>query len=274
MKKAISIILVLALMFSLCACGGSGKNYAAAEKLLADGDYSAAAEAFSALGDYKDSEVKAQEAYLNNAVSYEWISDGIKLTGDDIKDMFSQAAATIDEDSAAMYMGAIENCEFGSAEYSMRLKFNADGTFVYAPDDESFNAAMKLMFDDFMTGLISYFIDIITDMFSMYGMSVDELIEVYGASSEKEFVELVMGMSSEEMVDALIKEIGAAEFKEGCTFSGTYTVSDGKLQIMLNDASDIAHYDDANDTLVFDGEGVDPESLPFDGIYPMVFRHA
>lgn len=274
MKKTLSLILVFALMLTLCACGGSGKSYAAAEKQLADGDYAAAAEAFAALGDYKDSAEKAQEAYLKDAVSYVWISDGIKLTDEAIKDMFAQSASLVEDGNAEIYQEAIDSCEFSTAEYSMCLEFKEDGTFVYYPEEDSFNAAMNSVFGDFMNGFVAYFIGTLNDMFSAYGMSMDDLLDMYEAADETEFVELIMGMTTEEMVEGLVEEIGTAEYKESCTFNGTYSIEGGKLQIMLDDAADTGRYDAANGTLVFDGEGVDPESLPFDGIYPMVFRHA
>ena len=59
LTRVLALLLCAALVFVLCGCDSS--YYAKAQKLFDAGDYTAAAQAFDALGDYKDSADQANE---------------------------------------------------------------------------------------------------------------------------------------------------------------------------------------------------------------------
>jgi len=67
MKKLLSLILVIAMVLSLCACG-KADDYEAAITLMEAGNYEEAIVAFTELGDYEDSAQKLAEC--ENALSY------------------------------------------------------------------------------------------------------------------------------------------------------------------------------------------------------------
>ena len=67
MKKLLSLILVLTMALSLCACG-KADDYESAIALMEAGNYEEAIVAFTELGDYKDSVQKLEEC--ENALSY------------------------------------------------------------------------------------------------------------------------------------------------------------------------------------------------------------
>jgi len=68
MKRVLSVILALAMVFMLGGCSAS--DYKAAVKSMEAGDYAAAAESFRALADYKDSAALAQECDYLLAVDW------------------------------------------------------------------------------------------------------------------------------------------------------------------------------------------------------------
>ena len=59
------IVVVLALSLLLSACGANEQAYSEATALMEEGDYAAAAEAFSALGNYNDAPALAEECGLH-----------------------------------------------------------------------------------------------------------------------------------------------------------------------------------------------------------------
>lgn len=67
MKKLLSLILVMAMVLSLCACG-KADDYEAAVTLMEAGNYEEAIAAFTELGDYEDSASKKLEC--ENAIAY------------------------------------------------------------------------------------------------------------------------------------------------------------------------------------------------------------
>lgn len=95
MKKIIATVLVLALAFALCACGGNSQ-YKQAERLFAAGEYQQAAELYEAAGDYRDSADKAKECRYQLALQafkraeYESAAQQFSALGD-YKDSADQA---------------------------------------------------------------------------------------------------------------------------------------------------------------------------------------
>lgn len=67
MKKLLSLILVMAMVLSLCACG-KADDYEAAIALMEAGNYEEAMAAFTELGDYEDSAQKLEEC--ENILAY------------------------------------------------------------------------------------------------------------------------------------------------------------------------------------------------------------
>ena len=76
MKRMLSLLLVLVMVFGLSACSGSGKTYKEAKAAFDSGDYEKSAELFESLGDYKDSQDLAKESKYQLSCSYLW-TDGV-----------------------------------------------------------------------------------------------------------------------------------------------------------------------------------------------------
>lgn len=118
-KKALLWLLILTLALTLCGCKSS--DYKAADALYTAGDYAAAAEGFAALGDYKDSAERAQEASsadayeqakaLLDAGDYAEAITAFEALGgyQDSAELLTQAQlAKTEADNAAAYAQALE----------------------------------------------------------------------------------------------------------------------------------------------------------------------
>ena len=127
MKKFLGIILVLALVCSLCACDSS--DYKKASDALAAGDYEAALAGFEALADYKDSADKVSECRYQLALaefdggSYEKALDAFNALGG-----FSDSA---DKAKECRYRLALEELDGGSYEKAI-AGFEALGDYADA----------------------------------------------------------------------------------------------------------------------------------------------
>lgn len=96
MKKGLSVFLAFLLALTFCSCSAS--DYKAAQELQSAGDYTAAQEAFRALGNYKDSELLASEcgyavaSALFEAEDYAAAADAFRMLRD-----YSDSAAQAQE---------------------------------------------------------------------------------------------------------------------------------------------------------------------------------
>ena len=160
-KKTCLWLLVLALALMLCGCKSS--DYKKADALYAAGDYAAAAEGFSALGDYKDSPERAKTAA--DAADYEQAKAHLaseeyeqaialfESLGDyeDSAALLTEAqTAKTEADNAAAYAGAMSLLEAG--EYGQAIEaltalgdYRDSAAQAAAAEDAAYAAAEQLL---------------------------------------------------------------------------------------------------------------------------------
>lgn len=125
MKKLVSLILVMAMVLSLCACG-KADDYEAAIALMEAGNYEEAIAAFTELGDYEDSAQKLEEC--ENILSY---AEAVALFE---AEQYEEALAILSslgnyKDSAEK----VKECEIVLA-YNKAVALIAEGYYVEARD--------------------------------------------------------------------------------------------------------------------------------------------
>lgn len=272
MKKILSLALTFMLVIVLCGC--NSRDYAAAEKLFSDGDYAAAADAFAALGDYKDSAVRADEAYLTDAASYTWISDGITLTEDAVRSVLLTPEIQEDGELYTIISNVLDETELKPVEISLCIEFKANSAFECYPEENSLKAAAKSIVADFTKGLYSYIEELINEMFEPYGLSIDDIMQMYDVSNEEELAENLFSVYADELIDEMMSESDMSKYLPQMYASGTYTISEGKMHLDIGGEDAAAEYNAENGTLVLTGEETDSRNKLFADVYTLIFRKA
>ena len=299
MKKLIAIALALALVLSLAGCDASdykkavsnmdAGDYAtasAAFKALGDykdsaglakecdyslakadydaGDYASASAAFKALGDYKDSAgllVKANDAITTKALVGSWETDAT-----DVSDIILSSVLAAGGDDLA---DALSYCNFGSFELKLDMTIKEDGTYSASVNQDSFNSAMNGYLDTLKAGLKDYYVAAIEANLASQGYTLEDAYAELGVSDVDGLIKASLGMSYDELFDALGYQEFLSALSDNLSYDGEYTVENGALTFKSDGGDEVGTYDAAADTITLTGTEDGSSDL-----YPQVFHRS
>lgn len=256
MKRILSILLTLAMVFALAGCTAS--DYKAAVKTMESGDYATAAESFRALGDYEDSAALAQQCDYRMAVALfddERFAEAItafEALGDyeDSADYMQQAKDRILadrlmgswthtmelKDMVNAFVG-IEDLELPPLEMVMAMDIDTDLTYTMYVDVELTRQRLQ----DFIDGFGVILLDMLREELAAYNLTLEDALPQLGASSEAELLDMLM-IESGLTVDALMANKPSSE-------TGALEIADGVIQVITEGTSYDADYNEESDIL-------------------------
>lgn len=254
-QKILSLALVFCLLFALTACGAAG-DYDAAAKLMEEGKYAEAKDAFTALGDYKDSADKAAEceyqfttAYVTDALVGEWSSDELdisKLMTDSIL-----AAVEGNEESQAM----LDKMDLSFYTGKLCYRFTENGTLVAFQDAELGAQNLEKLFDELGRAAEEYMLDILKAGFEEEGITMEQARAELGAADDAELVKIIceeaLGINMSDFVSEMIP-MDALKNALDQKQPGVFTVSGNEVTLTVGEDSVVYTYDMENDTLIGD----------------------
>lgn len=266
MKRILSILLALAMVFALAGCTAS--DYKAAVKTMESGDYAAASAAFKALGDYEDSAALAQSCdyllatelynsgdYAAALAAYEALGDYedsadlARLTKDRLLEakLTGQWTHTMELKDMVDAFSGVEGLEVPPLELVMALDVNADLTYTMYVDEEQTRQCLENFIDDFGVVLL----DMLRAELEPYNMTLEDVLPQLGVSSEDELMDMLM-VESGLTVDTLMADMHHIE-------TGTLEIADGVIQVITEELSYYASYSEESDTITM------TESVPLGG---------
>lgn len=266
MKRILSILLALAMVFALAGCTAS--DYKAAVKTMESGDYAAASAAFKALGDYEDSAALAQSCdyllatelynsgdYAAALAAYEALGDYedsadlARLTKDRLLEakLTGQWTHTMELKDMVDAFSGVEGLEVPPLELVMALDVNADLTYTMYVDEEQTRQCLENFIDDF--GVVM--LDMLRAELEPYNMTLEDVLPQLGVSSEDELMDMLM-VESGLTVDTLMADMHHIE-------TGTLEIADGVIQVITEELSYYASYSEESDTITM------TESVPLGG---------
>jgi tetratricopeptide (TPR) repeat protein len=256
MKRILSILLALAMVFSLAGCTAS--DYKAAVKTMESGDYAAASAAFKALGDYEDSAALAQQCdyllatELYNSGDYAAALAAYEALGD-YEDSADLARLTKDRLLEAKLTGnwtytmeltdmldafvGMDDLELPPLEMVMALDIEENLNYTMYVDAEQTGQRIQNFIDGFGVVLL----DMLRAELAPYNLTLEDALPQLGVSSEEELLETLLAESG-LTVDILMAEMPAAE-------SGTLEIANEVIQVISEDITYDAGYNEETDTL-------------------------
>lgn len=301
MKKLIAIALALVLVLSLAGCDAS--DYKKAVSSMDAGDYAAASAAFKALGDYKDSAdlakkcdyslakadydagnyedaakafealgdyedcadllVKANDAITTKALVGSWETDA-----KDYSDLILSSILTAGGDDLA---DALSYCNFGSFDLKLGMTIKEDGTYSASVNQDSYDAAVSGYLDALKTGLKDYYVAAIEANLSSQGYTLEDAYAELGVSDVDGLIEASLGMTYDDLFDALGYQEFLSALSENLSYDGKYTVENGALTFKSDGGDELGTYDAAADTVTLTGTA---DGNADTDLYPQVFHRA
>jgi tetratricopeptide (TPR) repeat protein len=256
MKRILSILLALAMVFALAGCTAS--DYKAAVKTMESGDYAAASAAFKALGDYEDSAALAQQCdyllatELYNSGDYAAALAAYEALGD-YEDSADLARLTKDRLLEAKLTGnwtytmeltdmldafvGMDDLELPPLEMVMALDIDENLNYTMYVDAEQTGQRIQNFIDGFGVVLL----DMLRAELAPYNLTLEDALPQLGVSSEEELLETLLADSG-LTVDILMAEMPAAE-------SGTLEIANEVIQVISEDITYDAGYNGETDTL-------------------------
>jgi len=256
MKRALSILLALVIIFALAGCTAS--DYKAAVKTMESGDYATASAAFKALGDYEDSATLAQycdyllatELYNSGDYTaalaayealgdYEDSADLARLTKDRLLEtkLIGQWACTMElTDMVDAFVG-MDDLDLPPLEMIMALDIDTDLTYTMYVDVELTRQRLQ----DFIDGFGVIWLDMLREELAAYNLTLEDALPQLGASSEAELLDMLM-IESGLTVDALMANMPSSE-------TGALEIADGVIQVITEGTSYDADYNEESDIL-------------------------
>ena len=293
LKKALSMLLIAA--FVLSASGCSMIDYVKAEKLRLDGDYAAAQEMYTALGDYKDSaeladgcgyqiakaaydsedyetaaglfdklgsyknsaqlKQKCDDRLLEAKLAGKWVSGSVDIA-DRVQEVFDELAEDGDVDMTAM----AANCNFDDCVLVIYAEFTDKGTFIMNYDSASF-------VDPFITALKDGFQVTMEDALRQdiidAGITMEEVEATYGTSDIDEVFAADTGITIGDYFDALVPRDSLITLYDSMIITGVYNAEDGNIIITIGTETEAADYDSESDTIIMSGENLTEGDITF-----------
>ena len=295
MKKLLAVLLVAAMAFSLCGCDSA--DYKKAVEAMEGGDYAAASAAFKALGDYEDSAAKALECdyqlaldvfesadytaavavfealdgyaesadyiakakdeIMRAAVVGEWVCPEVDMT----EDFMTALEASLGED-----VGILDYCELPSLVVEQSMEIQEKGVFTATIDPDSFMEGMTAVLDAIELGLKDYFLTELEAVLAEDGFTLEDAYAELGVSNEDELLTAVLGVSFDELFEAMGLVDALSSSMENAKLSGVWEVEGESLTLTIGDDYEIASYDAAADVLTV------TEGTTSSGGYPMAYE--
>lgn len=233
-------------------------DYQLAKAAYDKGDYETAQELFAALGDYDDSAEQAQcaaDRMLEKTVLGVWTAEA------DITGLYEDyTLRNPDEDLKEIY----PYIELGTYMLTLRLECAKDGTFVLEADKDSFLALLYQFTDSFEDGLRRYFRDQYALLAEEWGITLDELYDLYGTDSIDEMLEIDLGSPLSDFID---REAMAEEFlantSDFSVNSGVFSAEGGKIVMVQGRDITYAEYFAGTDELILTDEDISETALVF-----------
>lgn len=304
-KKTFAMILVLAILLSLCACGSMDKGiYEKAAAAFDAGEYAEAAVLFRSVSEYEDSAARAKEcdyfiacAELDND-NFEKAIELFKALGDyrDCVRKIAEAEENIFGKSVVGswvcegvdMVGAVQDGirssmgESGEELLSylpmmefvvnIRLELLKDGKYTVSLDTDSFASAKAGLVTDLRKGLGDYVMALFKTMLDARGMALEEYEKAYGKKIDAdELIVLFYDITMDELMDEIASELDTISI-DGFSFSGEYRTESGRIKLLCEDNVASADCSADGQQLVFPDEG--DNSAMFYGCAPLSFGRA
>jgi len=207
MKRALSILLALVIIFALAGCTAS--DYKAAVKTMESGDYATASAAFKALGDYEDSATLAQYCdyllatelynsgdYAASLAAYEALGDYedsadlARLTKDRLLEtkLIGQWTSSMELRDLIAAVVAAEGMDLAlpSLEMVVDLEVSEDLSYRMVLNEERTRESVQSFIDGF--GLVM--LDMIRQELAAYDLTIEDALPQLGVSTEEELAEM------------------------------------------------------------------------------------
>lgn len=287
MKRAVCILLVLAVMFSFSACGSDRKEYKSAVSAMEMGNYAAAAEKFGKLGIYKDSAELALDCEYLDAVAlynkgnYEAAKIVFDLLGD-YKDSPAYSKRCDDGifktyltgkwvsqelDVTDIYESRVREL-FSSNEKLMRdfepdafnivinIKFTSSGTFVLSVDSDRLSASVDGLIADIKDSIRAYAEEVYAGLAQQHGLSMEELYDAYSVDNAEELFAVDMKVRMDDYISSVVTKDYLIGLVQDMCENGTYEVKDGRILLHIGTRTVEAEFDKNQKTLTVDDAGI------------------
>ena len=300
MKRFLCGLLTACLLLLLCSCASS--DYSAAERLLAEGSYREAAEAFSLLGEYRDAPDRVLECRyldaerLQAAGSFSAAAEAFSALGD-YKDSAKRAAAaaaavygdsltghwyfsqdtTEDllsrlEASMERWDGLWELCEYDSYVLTYRLSLFEDGSFSFSLDRDSLNRVADSVIGSTRTAFRIYYSRLVEDTYRRQGI---ELEDVYRDLKVEDMDGLLHWLNYDPavMTEKVISRKSFDEAANNAIVTGSYVVTGSQLVFTTDGGIDEVQFSMEDGVLTFTGrsENSSVDALRLSALYPAAF---
>ena len=159
----------------------------------------------------------------------------------DMTDMLNNML-TSDPDTAEL----ADYIKVDSYVLTLNFTFNNDGTYKIAIDRDALSTTTDALLATLKTGVMDYFEDMVNEMASAEGVTVEEVLDALGVADLEEFL-AVSGVDMDDMfdMDTMLTAFDAVES------SGKYTAKDGELRLTSDSNElDIENYEFTSDTEV------------------------
>ncbi|MBR6951410.1 MAG: hypothetical protein IKH56_06735 [Oscillospiraceae bacterium] len=300
MKRLLCGLVAAGLILLLCSCSAS--DYRAAEQLYAEGSYEAAAEAFSALGDYRDSSERALECRYRNAEQLEASGsyaaaaeafsalDGYK----DSADRASRAAGaeygdslighwyfSLDsteellarlEERMAQWDGLWDLCDYDTYLLTYRLTLFEDGSFSFGLDRDRLNSVADSVIGATREAFHTYFSRLVEDTYRSQGIALED---VYRDLNVADMDGLLRWLNYDPavMTEKVISRKAFDTAANNAVTTGTWSAGDSLLLFTTESGTDEEQFSLEDGVLTFVGRSAGSTANVFrlgDG-YPAVF---
>lgn len=295
MKKTVALILALSLVFLLSGCDSA--DYSKAEKLMEQGDYTAASEAFRALGDYKESVQNAAECDYRLAMAdfdagnYETAKAAFETLGD-----YSDAAEYVvlaqekiigenilgewtmeDYDISESVLAGLEQTagdlldfiEIGSFPITVHMSITDKNTFSVALDKDTFLSSFETVMQSMQDGLVAYCMKYYEETLREAGYTMEDLYADLGTEDPEEIIYQLEGYYVEELIEAFGLESMITSLVDSAGSAGTYEIAGDQILLYSGTTTEYGSLDMEAGTLTIGSAEINGQKTT-EG-YPQVF---
>ena len=240
-------------------------RYREAERLLASGAFSAAAEAFSALGEYRDSAERAAAAA--GAVYGDTLTGDWYYSQDDTEELLAGLKAGM-----ARWDGLWDLCEYGRYDFTYRLTLFEDGSFTFCLDRDSLDAVADSVIGATRKAFYAYYSRLVEETYRSQGIPLEE---VYRDLKVEDMDGLLRWLNYDPavMTEKVISRKAFDAAANNAVVTGSYAVADVTLILTVADGSDEEQFSLKDGVLTFTGRSSDSTAdvLRLTDHYPAVF---
>jgi len=216
-------------------------DYMGAVELYNKGNFEAAKSVFDAMGDYQDSRLLSENCADGIFRAYligKWTSQELNIS-----DTYNDAVREL------FPAELMENFLFNDFNIVINLKFTDSSTFVLSMDTDRFSATADSLLAAIKESVIAYADGVYQKLADEHKLSMAELYAAFSVKNTEELFAVDMGMTVDEYIESITTKDYIMSLAKDVSENGTYEVKGGNITLHVGTDSIETAYNENKKTI-------------------------